>query len=54
MRMLDYMGRWLNSAVHDGWHWVTTLNLQEWLLLLGITAAAGFLCMRGFGSRTQY
>jgi hypothetical protein len=40
--------------MHDAWVWVAGLNLQEWLLLLGITSAAGFMCMRGFGSRSGY
>lgn len=54
MWMLDSIGRWIRTALNDGWHWVVSLNLQEWFLLLGIAAAAGFLCMRGFGSRTEY
>jgi hypothetical protein len=52
--MFDAIGHWLQKGVHDAWTWVVQLNYQEWFLLLGITAAAGFLCMRGFGSRTEY
>ncbi|MCC6492186.1 MAG: hypothetical protein IT424_04105 [Pirellulales bacterium] len=54
MWVLDSIGHWLQSGVHDAWHWVATLNLQQWFLLLGIAAVAGFLCMRGLGSRIEY
>ena len=54
MRMVDSVGRWFTGGVNDAWRWVCSLNHQEWLLLLAITAAAGFMCMRGFGSRTNY
>ena len=48
------IGYWISTALHDSWRWVAGLNYQEWFLLLGIASAAGFLCMRGFGSRTNY
>lgn len=54
MNYFDAVGAWIRTGLNDGWHWVAALNLQEWLLLLGITSAAGFLCMRGFGSRSGY
>jgi hypothetical protein len=54
MWMLDSIGHWFQSSVHDSWRWVCTLNYQEWFLLLGIAAAAGFLCMRGMGSRQNF
>jgi hypothetical protein len=54
MHYLDSVGVWLRTGIHDGWCWVAALNYQEWFLLLGITTAAGFLCMRGFGSRSGY
>jgi len=50
MWMLDAIGYWFRNGVDDAWSWVCALNHQEWFLLLGITAAAGFLCMRGLGS----
>ena len=37
--------------LNDSWNWFNSLNYQEWFLLLGIVAALGFLCMRGYGSR---
>ena len=44
-------GDWLSSSLHESWNWFNQLNYQEWFLLLGIVAALGFLCMRGYGSR---
>jgi len=38
----------------DGWNWMYSLNRQEWLILLVLCLALGFLCLRGFGSRTDY
>ena len=46
MRFLDAIGLWIRTGLNDSWIWVTGLNNQEWLLLLGMTSAAGFLCMR--------
>jgi hypothetical protein len=54
MRILDSIGNWFQTGVHDAWHWVATLSLQEWLLFLAVASAAGFLCMRGYGSRGNY
>ncbi|HMN94366.1 MAG TPA: hypothetical protein PKC60_14130 [Hydrogenophaga sp.] len=54
MRFLDAIGLWIRTALNDGWLWVVTLNYQEWFLFLGITSALGFMCMRGFGSRSGY
>ena len=31
--------------------WMHHLDKQQWLVLLVLTTAAGFVCMRGFGSR---
>jgi hypothetical protein len=54
MQMINAIGQWFTTGLNDSWRWVCSLNHQEWFLLLGITAAAGFLCMRGFGSRSNY
>ncbi len=54
MWVLDAFGLWVKDGLRESWIWVTGLNYQEWFLLLGITSAAGFLCMRGFGSRADY
>jgi hypothetical protein len=54
MWIADAFGAWIKAGIHGGWAWVTGLNNQEWILLLAITSAAGFMCMRGFGSRNSY
>jgi hypothetical protein len=54
MWVLDAFGLWIKNGLRESWIWITGLNYQEWFLLLGITAAAGLLCMRGFGSRANY
>lgn len=54
MRYADAIGVWIRGGIRESWVWVASFNLQEWLLFLAITSAAGFLCMRGFGSRTDY
>jgi hypothetical protein len=42
---------WLVGIKAETWRWFTTLSQQEWMVLLGIVAALGFLCMRGFTQR---
>jgi hypothetical protein len=54
MRIFNSIGEWFKLSVHDSWRWIMSLNTQEWFLLLGIAAAAGFCCMRGHGSRGSY
>lgn len=54
MRAVDAVGVWIKTGINDGWVWVCGLNYQEWFLFLGITSLAGFMCMRGFGSRSDY
>ncbi|MCH7751680.1 MAG: hypothetical protein IH898_05940 [Planctomycetes bacterium] len=44
---------WFQSLLRSIWNWLNSLDYQEWFLLLGIVAALGFLCMRGFGSRSN-
>jgi len=53
MRLFDSIGEWVKQSYQDGWHWILSLNSQEWFLLLGICAAAGFCCMRGTGARSH-
>jgi hypothetical protein len=49
---------WLSQTISDSrrsaWEWFAHLDRQQWLVLLVVTTAAGFLCMRGFGSRDKY
>lgn len=46
----DYFA-WVVESI---WDWLFLLNEEEWMLLLALVAACGFLCMRGFGSRHNY
>jgi hypothetical protein len=33
---------------------VSELDRTQWLWLSGVVVVVGFVCMRGFGSRTNY
>ena len=33
---------------------IDSMDTQEWMLVLIGVIVVGFLCMRGFGSRSQY
>ncbi|QDU56269.1 hypothetical protein [Aeoliella mucimassa] len=43
----EALGTWCNSAVSGTWHWFNTLNREEWMVVLAVGSALGFLCMRG-------
>ncbi|MEM1303278.1 MAG: hypothetical protein AAGG46_00190 [Planctomycetota bacterium] len=45
---------WLSAVQSSTWAWFANLSREEWLIVLAAVTAAGFLCMRGFGSRSQY
>ncbi len=49
--LFSNLGTWFQSMLAETWNWFNSLHYQEWFLLLGIIAALGFLCMRGYGSR---
>lgn len=51
---IDYLMEKYNSLSGDTWAWFSNLTREEWLVVLAVVSAAGFLCMRGFGSRTDY
>jgi hypothetical protein len=42
---------WGQDLFQDTWHWFSTLSKHEWMVLLAIVAALGFLCLRGFTQR---
>ena len=44
----------INSAPNDAWRWFNALNRDEWIVVLAAVTFLGFLCMRGFGSRSNY
>ncbi len=54
MKLVELIGNWIRGILHMTWIWFNQLNYQEWFLLLGCAACLGFLCMRGFGSRSKY
>lgn len=54
MSYFDAIGFWIGNFLRNTWGWLNSLNYHEWFLLLAITTCAGFLCMRGFGSRAEY
>jgi len=54
MKLAELIGAWIQGLLHVIWTWANQLNFQEWFLVLGIAAGLGFLCMRGFGSRSKY
>jgi hypothetical protein len=39
---------------HNTMDWFNSLDRQEWLAVLMIGMVLGFLCMRGYGSRSNY
>lgn len=45
---------WYDSMMSGTWNWFNTLSREEWMLVLGVSAACGFLCMKGFGSRANH
>ena len=50
----QYMRNLVSEFLGDVWRWFTLLNREEWMILLAIVAGCGFLCMRGFGSRSEF
>lgn len=53
MSITTAIGDWFKTIIHETWNWFTMLNYQEWFVVLGIVAAFGFLCMRGYGTRDR-
>lgn len=51
---MQYLLERFNDAQRDTWHWFATLSRDEWMIVLGAVTFLGFLCMRGFGSRSNY
>jgi hypothetical protein len=48
--MSDFVYRYLDQLTrHAG-----NLERQHWVLLSVVLLVVGFICMRGFGSRTNY
>lgn len=50
----EYLVDHCNDAIGACWRWFAVLNREEWMVVLAVCCAAGFLCMRGYGSRSNY
>ena len=42
---------WFIQMLNETWAWFSTLSKVEWMVVLGICSAFGFLCMRGIANR---
>ncbi|MCA9239587.1 MAG: hypothetical protein KDA37_05285 [Planctomycetales bacterium] len=51
---MQYLLDKINDAPGDTWAWFNSLSRDEWFIVLGVVTLLGFLCMRGFGSRSTY
>ncbi|TWT72682.1 hypothetical protein Pla123a_39800 [Posidoniimonas polymericola] len=51
---MQYIIERLNDVPSDTWRWFSTLSRDEWMIVLAAVTFLGFLCMRGFGSRSSY
>jgi hypothetical protein len=54
----DYLFEWQNVAfafVHerlrDTWAWFDALSREEWLIVMAVCCAIGFLFLKGWGQR---
>ncbi|QEG32774.1 hypothetical protein Pr1d_00340 [Bythopirellula goksoeyrii] len=51
MEMIHQAKHWVFQMLNETWAWFSTLTKVEWMVVLGICSAFGFLCMRGIASR---
>ena len=51
---VDAVSLYCKGVMTDIWRWFATLDHQEWIVVLAVVSACGFMCMRGFGSRSNY
>jgi hypothetical protein len=51
MRYVYEAQAWLTGVKGETWRWFSSLSQHEWMVLLGIVAALGFLCMKNFNHR---
>lgn len=47
----EYAGQVFAEQSRHLWVWFDSLNREEWLLVLGVCCAVGFLMMKGWGKR---
>ncbi len=51
---IAFINDYLQAGLNSSWHWFNALSREEWILVLSVACMAGFLCLRGFGSRSTY
>ncbi|HEX3998156.1 MAG TPA: hypothetical protein VHX65_06370 [Pirellulales bacterium] len=44
----------VSKAYAGAVHWINSLDRQGWFLVLCCAVVAGYFCLRGFGSRSNY
>ncbi|MCO6454745.1 MAG: hypothetical protein J5I93_05540 [Pirellulaceae bacterium] len=44
----------LVSLAHSALKQADTMNAQQWMAACAVLLGIGFLCLRGFGSRSNY
>ncbi|MEM6799223.1 MAG: hypothetical protein AAF589_06885 [Planctomycetota bacterium] len=49
-----YISDQWTTVMGTSWRWFSALNREEWMVVLAVCCALGFLCMRGYGSRSNY
>lgn len=54
----DYLFEWQDDAfdfirerLSDAWVWFDTLSREEWLIVMAVCCAIGFLFLKGWGQR---
>lgn len=50
----EKIGEGISWVASSGWSWFGSLSREEWVVVLAVGCACGFLCLRGFGSRANY
>ena len=44
----------VERAIAPIFHYAARLDRQEWIILFCVALVLGYLCLKGFGSRTKY
>ena len=50
----EMLGSHVSAASSGVWAWFAALTREEWVVVLFVVSALGFLCMLGYGSRSKY
>jgi hypothetical protein len=52
--IIDPISDFTSRTIGLVWNWFNLLSTEEWAIVLLLVAAAGFLCMLGYGSRSKF